>query len=90
MAVCRGEHRGARFAGLPGAVWGQTNLALNPSFELGAGPVPSNWTPCANSGAATMSVATSPVDQGTRSLKVAITQNGDVGVCSDPIAVPRA
>jgi hypothetical protein len=71
----------------PAAVWGQTNQAPNPSFELGAGPVPSNWAPCVNSGAATMSVATSPVDQGTHSLKVAMTQDGDVGVCSDPIAV---
>src|SRR5579872_5483445 len=83
---------GTSFAGLgllvsAGAVWGQNNVAPNPSFELGAGPVPSNWAPCGTSGAATVSVATSPVDQGTRSLKVAVTQDGDVAVCSDPIAV---
>ena len=71
----------------PAAVWGQTNQAPNPSFELGAGPVPSNWAPCGTSGAAAVSVATFPVDQGTRSLKVAVTQDGDVAVCSDPIAV---
>ena len=83
---------GTSFAGLgllisPAAVWGQSNVAPNPSFELGAGPVPSNWAPCGTSGAATVSVATTPVDQGTRSLKVAVTQDGDVAVCSDPIAV---
>jgi hypothetical protein len=88
----RGLCVGAGIAGLgflisPAAAWGQANLAPNPSFELGAGPVPSNWALCANSGAATVSVVTSPFDQGTRSLKVALTQDGDVGVCSDPIAV---
>jgi hypothetical protein len=71
----------------PAPVRGQNNVAPNPSFELGAGAVPSNWAACGTSGAAAVSVATSPVDQGTRSLKVAVTQDGDVAVCSDPIAV---
>ncbi len=72
----------------PVIAWGQVNLAPNPSFELYSGTLPSNWALCNNSGAATLSVSTLPADQGTHSLKVALTQGGDVGVCSDPIPVP--
>gem|GEM_PF-1999668 len=72
----------------PSLVLGQVNLAPNPSFEQVSGSVPLNWTSCNNSGAATPATATSPVDQGTTSLKVAVSQQGDVGVCSDPITVP--
>src|SRR4051794_31629023 len=71
----------------PAVVLGQTNLALNPSFELLSGSLPSNWSLCTSSGAATLGSATSPVDQGSRSLRVAVSQAGDVGVCSDAIAV---
>ncbi len=72
----------------PSVASGQTNLAPNPSFETVANALPQNWSLCANSGAATLGVATSPVDQGARSLKVTVAQTGDVGVCSDAIPVP--
>jgi hypothetical protein len=72
----------------PAVASGQTNLAPNPSFETVSSALPQNWSLCANSGAATLGAATNPVDQGARSLKVTLTQAGDVGVCSDPILVP--
>src|ERR1700712_4968181 len=67
----------------------QANLAVNPSFELVSGSLPLNWIPCLGTGAGaeTLALVTAPVDQGTRSLKVTVTTVGDVGVCSDPIAV---
>lgn len=71
----------------PTVAMGQINLAPNPSFETVSGSVPLNWTACNNSGTATLGTATSPVDQGTASLKVTVTQQGDVGVCSDLITV---
>ena len=71
----------------PAVVLGQTNLAPNPSFESVSGTSPSNWSLCTSSGTATLGSATSPVDQGSRSLRVAVSQAGDVGVCSDAIAV---
>ena len=73
----------------PTVASGQTNLAPNPSFETVSGSLPQNWSLCANSGAATLGVATNTntVDQGARSLKVTVAQTGDVGVCSDTIPV---
>ncbi len=71
----------------PALVLGQGNLAPNPSFEQVSGTVPLNWALCINSGAATWGIATSPVTDGTRSLKVTLTQLGDVGICSDLISV---
>jgi hypothetical protein len=71
----------------PAVVLGQTNLAPNPSFEAVSGTSPSNWSLCTSSGAATLGSVASPVDQGSRSLRVALSQVGDVGVCSDSIAV---
>jgi hypothetical protein len=75
---------------LPAVVLGQTNLAPNPSFESVSGTSPSNWSLCMSSGAATLGSVTSPVDQGSRSLRVIVSQAGDVGVCSDSIAVSTA
>lgn len=72
----------------PALVLGQVNLAPNPSFEQVSGTVPLNWTSCNNSGVSTLGTASSPVTDGARSLKVTLTQAGDVGVCSDPITVP--
>ena len=72
----------------PAVASGQTNLAPNPSFETVSGSVAQNWTLCINSGAATLTTATTPIDQGARSLKVTLTQAGDAGVCSDAITVP--
>jgi hypothetical protein len=73
---------------LPAIASGQTNLAPNPSFETVSGGLAQNWTSCTNSGAATLTTATTPIDQGARSLKVTVTQAGDVGVCSDAMTVP--
>lgn len=71
---------------LPAASIGQ-NLAPNPSFELISGTLPLNWVLCTGSGAGVLESVSTPRDQGTRSLRLTVNQTGDVGVCSDAIAV---
>ncbi|MFL6196120.1 MAG: carbohydrate binding domain-containing protein, partial [Thermoanaerobaculia bacterium] len=63
------------------------NLAPNPSFESLSGALPANWALCTGSGAGLLESASDQRDQGTRSLRLTVTQTGDVGVCSNGIAV---
>jgi hypothetical protein len=58
------------------------NLSPNPSFESGTATTATSWAACQNSGAATFSIATSPVHAGTRSLRMDVTQSGDLGICA--------